>query len=105
MRVVPESFPLVPGTVPSSSPGSPLWGTGNDSIRTVSSSRADGDLICPFCDSTIPAEMVGPGRFWCGCCARTFEAGAPTSPDAGAGEPRARPDQLEAQPIGAATTD
>lgn len=31
-------------------------------------------VTCPFCDSTIPAECVGPDRYWCGCCARLFQA-------------------------------
>ena len=36
-------------------------------------SSADQPVECPFCDSTIPAERISPNRYWCGCCARTFE--------------------------------
>ncbi|MCC7181169.1 MAG: hypothetical protein IT177_22515 [Acidobacteria bacterium] len=30
--------------------------------------------LCPYCDSTLPAEPIGAGRYWCACCARVFEA-------------------------------
>lgn len=36
--------------------------------------------LCPFCDSTIAAEPVGAGRFWCGCCARIFHVSAADRP-------------------------
>lgn len=51
--------------------------------------QADGDPrsldasdppACPFCDNSIPAEPVGAGRFWCGCCARLFHVSDPGAP-------------------------
>lgn len=39
---------------------------------------------CPHCRSSLDAEPLGGGRFWCPCCSREFQArehgGADSSP-------------------------
>lgn len=34
--------------------------------------RAQEEITCPYCDSTLKPERIGPKRYFCTVCGRTF---------------------------------